>query len=648
MTKQRVVVVGGGMTAQHFLERLVADEGAEAFDLTLLTDETHPPYDRVHLGSVLEGRPPAELVLRDPEWHAAHGIALLRKQRVVEIDRPACRVLTDTGMDVPFDTLVLATGGAPFLPPIKGVDRPGVVPYRDMDDVENIASASRGGARVVVAGGGLLGLEAAEALARRGCQVDVIEAAPRLLPRQLDTEGAGLLAERLQQTRLGIRTLTRIVRIESRGEALCVHLDKRGPIEADIVVVATGVRPRDAIARDAGLQCHPAGGILVDDTLATSDPKIHAIGECVRHRDVVAGFVSPCYAMAETLAARLRGERRVYLGATPSASLKIPDVDVVSVGEPLEDGIGVSALTWNDAGHYRRVVLRSGRIIGALAVGPCPEFSRLQEAVARGARVYGWQRARFARSGDLWRADTPKPITEWADAAVVCTCTGVTCGALRAACASGCATRAALSAHTGAGSVCGSCEPLLDALAGEESAGMRTPAGSSLGAAAALGLALVAVAWFAGPVSMPDSVEEGLSFGVLWRDAWWKELSGFTLVGLSIASLGLSLRKRWKAIRFGTFGSWRLLHSVLGVATIVALGVHTGYRLGANLNAVLMICFSLLVALGSCAALVTSLEHRLPPGPAAALRRGWTAAHVFAFWPLPVLTTFHVLAVYLY
>jgi len=636
------------MTAHRFVERLVGSPRCAELDIVLLCDEPHPPYDRVHLGRVIGGEPGHALSLRESEWYADRGVCLRLKERVVDIDREARCVRTSSGAIVEYDRLVLATGGEPILPPIPGLRLEGVVAYRTLEDAEEIARRAQPGRRVVLAGGGLLGLEVARSLRARGCDVTVVEMAPRLLPRQLDAEGARVLTAELEARGVELRLLTRVTHIDRADGRLALTLDPGEPLACDLVVVAAGIRPADGLARAAGLECHAAGGVLVDDGLATSDPQIFALGECVRHRDVHYGFVAPCHEMADVLAARFAGERARFGGSTPSVRLKVDDIHVASVGESLAEGVGVSALVWTAQDRYRRVILREGRIVGAIAVGPDPEFARLQEAVARGSRVRPRQQRRFDRTGRLWAEGAQKPMSAWADAAVVCTCTGVTCGTLRAARAAGAVSSIALGERTGAGRVCGSCEPLLAELAGERSAARRTRAGRPLAWAAATGLALVLVTWLLTPIPMAKSVQAGPGVDVLWRDMELKQVTGFAAAGLALASMLFSLRKRWTRLRSGTLTGWRVLHASLGALTVAALVAHTGLRLGAHLNLALMLCFTAAVLLGSVAGLVTSAEHRLPPAWGARLRRGWTQAHVFVVWPLPVLVTAHVLAFYFY
>ncbi len=644
----RLAIVGGGMTAHRIAERLVSTGLASGMQVTLLSEELHAPYDRIHLGAVVKGEEGDELALRDAAWYADHGIRLRVKDRVVEVDREARVVRTETGSIVEYDRLVIATGGAPFRPPIPGIEHSGVVAYRTREDAEEIARRAEVGARVVVAGGGLLGLELARGLIARGCAVDVIEMGPRLLPRQLDAEGAAVLERAIRSFGIGLHLLARVDDIERREDEKTVTLSDGRRLPADLIVLAAGIRPRDDLARAAGVACDDRGGILVDDHLATSDPHIDAIGECVRHRDQTYGLVAPCYEMVESWIARMDGETRPFEGAVSSARLKIDEIDVAAVGDSLAEGVGVSALSWVRDDEYRRIVLREGRIVGAIAVGAGSEFPRLQEAVSEGARVRAWQRRRFDRTGRLWADGAEKPIAQWPDAAVVCTCTGVTCGALRAAQARGACSSVALSEETGAASVCGSCEPLLEALAGERADSRRRGAGWGLGLAGVAGLVGVLLFGAFDPIPMSTSLETGPGIDWIWRDATAKQISGFTLVGVVLASLIFSIRKRIGRFKIGSVSGWRVAHATMGVATLGLLVAHTGFRLGSNLNQVLMLCFLAAALLGALAGLVTWLERRMSPEWGGVLRRGWTAAHVFVVWPLPVLTAAHVLAVYFY
>ena len=634
------------MTAFHFVESLLGRGADESLEITLITEETSPPYDRIHLERVVAGGPTP--VFREADWYASRDLRLVLKDRVTRIDRAEAHVETESGERIPYDHLVLATGSRAFLPPVEGSEHPDVMTYRDAGDAERIAHEARRASHVTIIGGGLLGLELAHGVREKDCAVDVVEMAPRLLPKQLDVDGAAILEGKIRSLGIGLRLFTATNRIAETEDGLAVELGSGETLQTDLVVFAVGTRPRDELAREAGLECHSGGGVQVDDELRTEDPKIFAIGEVARHEGRLFGFVAPCYAMADALVERFSGGTGSFVGGTASARLKVPGVDVAAVGESLADGTLVRDLVWKSEDTYRRLVLRNGRLVGAIAVGPSSEFPALQEAIAREAKVTMAQERRFLERGKLFRGENARPIETWHDEAIVCTCTGVKCGTLREAWADGCHSSAMLMEATGAGSGCGTCQPILAELAGEVSVGRRTGAGSALAWIAGASLAAIALGTWIGPIPMSTSVFDSPEIDFLWRDGFWKQVSGYSLVAVMAVAFLLPLRDRIPVLARSTVRSARILHTSVGLATILLGAVHTGLRLGANLNAMLMSAVLGLLVLGTFSAFATSLEHRLPPQLGSVLRRGWRGAHVALVWPLPLLLFFHVLAVYFY
>jgi nitrite reductase (NADH) large subunit len=320
------------MAAQRFIERVVEGPCSRDFRIIVLAEESSAPYDRIRLADLLEGKSAGSLALRSEDWYASRGIEVRTKDPALEIDRAQRTVRTDSGHDIAYDHLILATGSRPLVPPIPGAELDAVATYRTIEDVERIGTFARPGAPVVVIGGGLLGIEAAHTLRERGCQVDVVEQALRLLPRQLDVEGAEVFRRQVAAAGIGLHLNAQVAEIRERASGVEVGLASGESLPAELVVMAIGIRPRDELARAAGLACDRSGGIVVDDGLATSDPNIHAIGECARHQGSVPGFVAPCYAMADTLAARFEGHPTAYEESVPSARLKVETIDVGSVG----------------------------------------------------------------------------------------------------------------------------------------------------------------------------------------------------------------------------------------------------------------------------------------------------------------------------
>jgi nitrite reductase (NADH) large subunit len=479
---QTLVVVGNGITGFHLCRRLV-ECGATPGPLRLLVfgEEPRPAYDRVRLTELLSGRPEDDLRLVPEAWYRDHGIDLRLGDPVVCIDRTECVVRSASGTTAPFDRLVLATGSRPFVPPIPGADHDGVFVYRTVDDLRAIMERARGAARAVVIGGGLLGLEAAHAMQGLGLEVHVVEAGRWLLPRQLDEAGARVLAGQLEALGLRVHTGRRTMRIQAEGSARTVCLDGGEHIAADLVVLAAGIRPRGELGREAGLEMAVGGGVIVDDHLQSSDPRIFAVGECAAHRGVTYGLAAPGIRMIDVLVDNLFGGDAVFEGAERSARLTLsgrqasrgePVGRQASRGEPVS-GVAVAALgryeesadtqahTYLAGGVYRKLLLREGRIVGALAVGDWADLARVQDAIHEPVRFSLWDLRRFRSTGSLWERAASPPVHEWPADALVCGCMGIRLGALTEAEQEGCETAAELSARTGAGTACGSCRPLL-------------------------------------------------------------------------------------------------------------------------------------------------------------------------------------------
>ncbi len=640
-----VVIVGAGpagvRVAQEFGRR---DPLAP---IVLYGAERWEPYNRVRLSAFLAGELGWEGLTGDLGLAARPSIEARLGCAVVAIDREARTVRDAAGRAQPYGQLVLATGSTPYVPDIAGIALAGVYTFRDVDDAQALVARRVRSRRTVVLGGGLLGLEAARAMRRFHTEVIVVEQADRLMPRELDQEGARRL--RVHVEALGIEVILGdgVRRVTGDTRVAGVGLRSGAELACDTLVIATGIRPNIELARRAGLAV--GRGIRVDDTLRTTDPCIYAVGECAEHRGVVYGLAAPGLEQAAVAAACLAGVEARYVGSTLATRLKVLELPVFSIGRARdEDRLGLGR-RWTfralDRKAYARVVTEQGRLIGAIVVGNLPQLGRLQEAVARGRRVWPWQIWRFLRSGSLWPEGELGAVATWPANVAVCNCTGVTRGQLGRALAEGCTTAAALASRTGASTVCGSCRPLLAELVG--AAGPAAPARGWRVLLGAGGVALVAALAMALAIAVPyaATVQVPWQWDVVWRDGFWKQVSGFTALGLAVLGLALSLRKRVRRFTLGEFPLWRVAHALLGLTAIAVLLVHTGGRLGANLNLALMLTFLAVIGLGSAAGGVIALEHRLG-GAAARVRRAWTWAHVLAFWPVPVLLGLHVLKTY--
>ncbi|MEL6266554.1 MAG: FAD-dependent oxidoreductase, partial [Pseudomonadota bacterium] len=571
---------------------------------------------------------------------------LMTGARVGAIEAEARFVRLANGQRAGYGSLVIATGSRPFVPRIPGIERGGVFVFRSAGDVSALIARSVAARAVAVIGGGLLGLEAARGMARRGAAVTVIEHELRLMPRQLDDEGAALLRREIEGLGMTVLTGRRVAEIEAGARVNALWLADGARVACDTVIVCTGVRANTELAAEAGAAV--GRGIVVDAQMRTTLPGVFAVGECAEHEGNVVGLAGPAIEQAEIAARAIAGEEVAYAASTPATKLKLIGTDVLSIGDvgSLEQNPSVRSYRWRGEGQYRRILVHRGRLVGALAVGPTPEASRLQQAVTDRARVWQWQIERFRRRGTPWSAQDDDPAA-MPDGAIVCNCTGVTCGRIRA-----CADAETVRRETGASTVCGSCAGLVEALLDAGAAPRPVRLWRPLLWLSGLAATAAAITLAAPRVPLIDS-HEALFTEALWFDGIWKQWSGYILLAITVVAMLLGLRKRIRATRvLGSYDIWRLVHLGLGVSAVVVLFAHTGFRFGTNLNAALMTVFVVMLLAGAVAGLATGGEHRLRArgiGTAKAPPRGLpTWVHVLALWPLPLLVAAHVLSVYAY
>lgn len=375
-TVEHLVIVGNGMAGHRLVEALLARPERPA-RITVIGAETAPAYNRILLSPLLAGEMQREaLTLRSAEWYAEQDIELILGERVEAIDRDARTLTTDAGRRLDYDRLVLATGSNPARPPVPGLELPGVHVFRDLHDADALARAAEQGGNTVVIGGGLLGLEAAEGLrkrgqGKRGMQVSLLQRDDRLMNRQLDLTAARLLESELRGRGLDIHTDAQLESLEagSDGRVCAARLADGTRLAADCVVVAIGIVPNTALARAAELDTQR--GVIVDEWLTTSDPAIHALGECCEHRGNVYGLVEPIWRQVEVLADCLCGKPSTgYVEAPTATKLKVSGVALYAFG-PTEPEPDHEVLSYRDPqqGDYRRLLLRGGRLEGAVLYG---------------------------------------------------------------------------------------------------------------------------------------------------------------------------------------------------------------------------------------------------------------------------------------
>jgi nitrite reductase (NADH) large subunit len=445
--RKTLVVAGHGMVGHRFVQAAVERGLTETYDLVVVGDEPRAAYDRVALTSFFEVGAD-ELSFLPTGRYDDPRVRLVTGTEVEGFDPETQTVLLSGGEVIPYDELVLATGAAPFVPPIPGHDLDGCFVYRTIEDLEAIREAARTATVGAVIGGGLLGLEAANALAQLGLETHVVEMAPRLMAVQVDDAGGATLTRHIEQLGLTVHTGAATERVLGEERVTGLALKDTGPIDAEIVVFSAGIRPRDKLARGAGLELAERGGVLVDERCRTSDEHVWAIGECAAPGGRMYGLVAPGYAMAEVVVDALLGGPGSFTGADMSTKLKLMGVDVASFGDAFAVTEGALELVFSDAvaGVYKKLVVSGdGRqLLGGILVGDASAYGVLRPMVASGIELPDNPEELILPTG-RGAAGVGLP-----DEAQVCSCNDVTKAQIVAAAAAGTTTRA--------GSTCGSCK----------------------------------------------------------------------------------------------------------------------------------------------------------------------------------------------
>ena len=465
---ERLLIVGNGMAPGRMLEHLL-EKAPGRYDITIFNAEPRVNYDRIMLSPVLSGEKSYEqIVIHGDGWYVNNGITLHKGTKVTGIDRVAKTISTDNGLVEAYDKLVIATGSVPFIIPVPGHTLPGVLSYRDLDDVDAMILAAKARGRAVVIGGGLLGLEAAAGLSEQGMEVTVVHLMPTLMERQLDAAAGYLLKKAIEERGIKVLTGANTKAIVGNGKVEGVQLEDGTVIPASLVVMAVGIRPNAQLGKLAGLTVNR--GIVVDDQMRTSDPDIFALGECVEHRGATYGLVAPLYDMAGVLAKTLVDEPAAYNGSVTATKLKVTGINLFSAGD-FAEAKDREEIVLRDAarGVYKRLVLKDNRIIGTVLYGEVEDgawfFQLLREnadiAEMRDTLIFGQG---YAGGAPL---DPMAAVAALPDEAEICGCNGVCKSKITGAItAKGLTSLEEVRAVTKASASCGSCTGLVEKLIG--------------------------------------------------------------------------------------------------------------------------------------------------------------------------------------
>lgn len=465
--KEKLVIIGNGMAPGRMLEHLF-EKAPERYDVIIFNAEPRVNYDRILLSPVLSGEKDfEEIIIHGDGWYIDRGIMLYKGHKVVEIDREKKTVTSEPGEVVRYDKLVIATGSVPFVLPLPGVDLPGVLTYRDLDDVTAMLMAAKSGGNAVVIGGGLLGLEAAAGLQEQGMKVTVVHLPDTLMERQLDEAAGYLLQKELEGRDIEILTGANSKAIVGKDRVEKLVLEDGREIEADIVVMAVGIKPNGWLAKEAGIETDR--GILVSPYMETSDRDVLSLGECVEFEGKTYGLVAPLYGMAEVAAATLCGEKeKPFVDAKVATKLKVSGVDLYSVGD-FSEGEDRQEIVLRDAvgGIYKRLVLKDNKIIGVVLYGDTTDGAWFYDLLKKETDISEMCDTLIYGQGfqDGGNYDPLLAVASLADDSEICGCNGICKGQIVSAITEkGLTTLDEVKAHTKASASCGTCSGLVEQL----------------------------------------------------------------------------------------------------------------------------------------------------------------------------------------
>lgn len=460
----KIIIIGNGMVGYKFCEKLIA-KNQQGIELVVFGEEIRPAYDRVHLSDFFSGKTAKDLEMAPATWYEQHGIQLHVGDPVIQLDRQNKTVKSHSGMIESYDYLVFATGSSAFVPPIPGVEKDGVFIYRTIEDLELMRDWAPKAKNGAVIGGGLLGLEAAKAMLDLGVSdTHVIEFAPRLMPRQIDEVGSAILQAKLESIGLHILTSTNTQEITGTDRISGMRFQNDQLLDVDMLVISAGIKPRDELAKSAGLEVGPRGGILVNSQMLTSDPSILAIGECALYEGMIYGLVAPGYEMAEVAIATLVGSEKQFTGFDMSTKLKLIGIDVASFGDPFINDEGVKSIVLEDRnkGIYKRVnISADGKmLLGGILIGDAEQYNMLLQT-CKNQVVLPPNPEDIILGSRGGESEGGAGVLSLPDDAMICSCEAVSKGDICSEVLNGAENVEAIKKCTKAGTGCGGCVPMV-------------------------------------------------------------------------------------------------------------------------------------------------------------------------------------------
>jgi nitrite reductase (NADH) large subunit len=468
-SKKNILVIGNGMVGYKFCEKLVEKKLNKEYNIIVFGEEPRPAYDRVHLSEYFSGKSEKDLLLAPLEWYHENNIRLYLNDPATEINTSSKSVRSHSGKIFNYEKLILATGSSCFVPPIPGTEKEGVILYRTIEDLELIKSYARKCRKGAVIGGGLLGLEAAKALMDLGMETHVVEFASRLMPRQIDEAGSEMLQRKIESLGIKVHLNKNTKEISGPDKVTGMSFADNTSLEADMILISAGIKPRDELARKAGLETGERGGVIVNDLMQTSNPDIYAIGEVALHKGMIYGLVAPGYEMADVIVSQLSGAPKEFTGFDMSTKLKLIGVEVASFGDPFCTGKEYDTICFADKtkGIYKRInISKDGTLLlGGILIGDASDYNMLLQTCKNSLPLPESPEILIlgSRGGD--GGSSAQGVMSLPEQALICSCESITKGDIcNAITYKELSDVAGIKKCTKAGTGCGGCIPMLNDL----------------------------------------------------------------------------------------------------------------------------------------------------------------------------------------
>ena len=644
------MVIGAGPVGVRCAQRLL--QYSSDAQVVLIGDENERPYNRVRLSQYLSNEISRE-ALENPVQHEHNArLTEFHNRRITRIDRHNKIIYDESGCAQHYTKLILATGSRPLVPDIPGADLPNVIPFRNLHDARALSELRTHNKSILVVGAGALGLEAAAALKTQSNRV-ILLARAGLLGGKLSSTSENYLKAALSAMQVELKTGVQLVALSGNEKVTQAELSDGDSLDVDAVALCTGITPEVTLASECGLMSER--GILVSPHMVTSDPDIYAVGECAEYDRRIYQLVRPGFEQAEVCSRHVCATEADmasvsgYAGSRTDIELKIAHIPCVMLGQTSADAYQqITRYRYENRfkGLCRELYVRDNKLVGATIIGPWDERLKIDKAINHTESVTPAALKKFEQQGNLWQDQISQGIKQQPDSYLVCQCNAVSKGELGKAIARGKRSLQDLEAETGAGSVCGSCRPIMAELLDTPVPNLVMRHARGILFISLLSLVLIAIAALMPAPNVSESVQVDWFLKNLWYDNFWKQVSGYTLLTLCLLTASLSLRKRLKTRNLGHLDHWRYVHSIIGCLALVVLIVHTGFRLGENLNLALMLVFLAATCTGSLVGVFMARNHHWTDLKLREHRKWWSRVHYALLWALPVLLFYHVLAFY--